>query len=128
MSERLLKKLGMGPKDLQPIIHKQDPDGKDGSLPGDHGRAEAEDLSTTWRMRNTIQMLTCRGAMTDSRPESFRTLPKTELNRPNPFRRCDQDQWAQSTSLDGTGPTSSTEGRSLVGTSILCEENNIGPE
>jgi hypothetical protein len=38
--------------------HKQDPDGKDGSLLGDHGRAEAEDLPTTRRMKNTIQMPT----------------------------------------------------------------------
>jgi hypothetical protein len=38
--------------------HKQNPDGKDGSLLGDHGRAEAEDLPTTRRMRNTIQMPT----------------------------------------------------------------------
>jgi hypothetical protein len=64
--------------------HKQDPDGKDGSLLGDHGRAEAEDLPTTRRTR--------------------------------------------SISRDGTNPTSSTGGRSLVSTSILCEENNIGPK
>jgi hypothetical protein len=108
-------------------IHQQDPDSKDGSLVGDHWGAEAEDLSTTWRMRNTIQMQTCCGARTDSRPESCRTIPKTEQYRPNPLQGRDQDQWTRSTSPDGTGLTSSTEGRSLVGTSILCEENNIGP-
>jgi hypothetical protein len=31
-------------------IHQQDPDSKDGSLLGNHGGAETEDLSTTWRM------------------------------------------------------------------------------
>jgi hypothetical protein len=79
-------------------------------------------------MQNTIQMPTRRSERTDSRPESFQTLPKAEQNRPHPLQGLDPDQWTRSTSLDGTGPTSSTEGRSLVGTSILCEENNIGPE
>jgi hypothetical protein len=29
-------------------IHQQDPDSEDGSLIGNHGGAETEDLSTTW--------------------------------------------------------------------------------
>jgi hypothetical protein len=45
-----LKKLGMGPEDLQPLSISKIQTAKMGSLLGNHGGAETEDLSTTWRM------------------------------------------------------------------------------
>jgi hypothetical protein len=74
------------------LIHKQDPDGKDGSILGDSGRAEEEGTPTTWRMQNTIQMQTRRSERTDSRPESFRTLPTEKPNRSTSLKGLVQDQ------------------------------------
>jgi hypothetical protein len=82
--------------------HNQDPDGKDGSLLGDHGRAEAKDLPTTRRMQNKIQK-------DDPSDRNMGTLLKAKRKRTKPLKGRDQDQWTISIPHDDTKPTSSTE-------------------
>jgi hypothetical protein len=80
--------------------HNQDPDGKDGSLLGDHGRAEAKDLPTTRRMQNTIQRPTRQTGIWGP----FRRQNENEQSHSR-----DQDKWTRSIPRDGTKPTSSTK-------------------
>jgi hypothetical protein len=59
------KETRIGPGTPSTFTHQQDTDGKDGGILGDHGGAEAEDLPTTRRMRNTVQVQACSGSRTD---------------------------------------------------------------
>jgi hypothetical protein len=118
---KLTKKKSIKSISTLTFNHNQDPDGEDGSILGDHGRAEAKDLPTTRRMQNMIQS----------------TTRQTGIG--GPFRRQNKNEQSHSRGViringqyvplvaEPKQPTASSN-TSVVGTSILEEEDNIGPK
>jgi hypothetical protein len=95
--------------------HNQDPDGKDGSLLGDHGRAEAKDLPTTQRMRNTIQRPTRQTGIWGP----FRRQNEKEQSHSRDVIRINGQEVSLVMAPSRPAAPSSTKDRNLVGPSIL---------
>jgi hypothetical protein len=118
---KLTKKKSIKSISTPTFNHKKDPDGEDGSLLGDHGRAEAKDLPTTRRMRNTIQSLTRQTGIGGP-------LRRQNENKQSHSRKVIRINGQYVPLVAEPKQPAASSNTSVVGTSILEEEDNIGPK